>query len=230
MKVIKPYFEEITTLNEEEILKKIETVGRTCYKSENKITKESAANFVKMLIKSGHESMIEHENISVKIICDRGVSHEWVRHRLASYAQESTRYCNYSKNKFDNQLTFIQPCWFREDITGEYKDPFNINTPTSNHKNMNEAEFCWFWSMAEIERNYLNLIKLGWKPEQARSILPNSLKTELIVTMNLREWRHFFNLRTNKAAHPQIREISLALLQHFQSILPIFFNDIEVKI
>lgn len=148
--------------------------------------------------------MIEHEKITVSIICDRGVSHEIVRHRIASYSQESTRYCNYSNDKFGNELTFIKPCFW------------------------NESDSCyvlWKKQMQAIEDTYFQLISNGAQPQEARSVLPNSLKTEIVVTMNLREWRHFFNLRTAKGAHPQMQEISYLILAEFKKLVPIIFDD-----
>ena len=209
MKVINASYEILTPVNGEQILKNIEKIGRTCYKSEDKITDGSAEKFVGMLVKNGHEAMIEHESITVKFICDRGTSHEIVRHRMASFAQESTRYANYSKDKFGNELTFIKPCWFKECCS-----------------EMSVYEKIWLWSCYESEKYYMELLQLGWKPEQARSILPNSLKTEIIMTANLREWRHFFKLRCDKAAHPQIRELAIPLLEEFKSKIPAVFDDI----
>ena len=189
------------------MLKRIERAGRVCYKSEDRITEDSAIKFVKNILKSGHESVIEHEKITVRIICDRGVSHEIVRHRIASYSQESTRYCNYNQNRFGKELTFIQPLFWDEG-TEEYK--------------------IWLRTMQMIENNYNELIEKGAQPQEARSILPNSLKTEIIVTMNLREWRHFFRLRTALNAHPQMREIACAILDEFQKRVPVIFDDIDV--
>jgi thymidylate synthase (FAD) len=208
MKIIKPSFEFLDNINGEEILKKIEIAGRTCYKSEDKITNDSAKKFVKMLIDRGHEAMIEHANISVKIVCDRGVSHEIVRHRVASYAQESTRYCNYSKEQFGNEITVIEPVFWPKDT----------------------QRFLFWENTCQIaEHEYFRLIKLGATPQEARSVLPNSLKTEIVVTMNLREWRHFFKLRTSEAAHPQMAEISIIMLDKFKEVIPVVFDDIEVK-
>lgn len=206
MKIIEPSFEILEEINGEEILKKIEKIGRVCYKSEDKITDDSARRFVANILKNGHESVIEHEKISVRIICDRGVTHEIVRHRIASYSQESTRYCNYNNDKFGKELTLIRPFFWKED-SKEYK--------------------IWLQTMQKIEDAYNCLIELGAEPQQARSILPNSLKTEIVVTMNLREWRHFFKLRTAKRAHPQMREVACALLDEFKNRIPIIFDDIE---
>lgn len=206
MKEIRPSFEIMDDIDGAEILQKLERCGRVCYKSEDKITEGSAEKFIGMILKSGHESVLEHEKLTVKFICDRGVTHEIVRHRIASYSQESTRYCNYSKDKFGNELTFIRPCFWADD---------------------SEEYAVWKQAMEEIEKTYVKLISLGAKPEEARSILPNSLKTEIVCTMNLREWRHFFRLRTAERAHPQIREISVALLDELKKRIPVIFDDIN---
>ncbi len=208
MKAISPSFEIIGNINPDEILKNIELYGRVCYKSEGLIADDSAEPFIRRILKSGHESVIEHEKITVKIICDRGVTHEIVRHRIASYSQESTRYCNYSQEKFGNELTFIKPLFWLED-SQEYK--------------------VWEKQMQLIEDSYLELIHLGATPEQARSILPNSLKTEIVVSMNLREWRHFFRLRTSNRAHPQMREVSIPLFKKLCEMLPPIFDDIQIE-
>jgi thymidylate synthase (FAD) len=207
MKIIEPSFEFLNVTDGNSILKSIEKAGRVCYKSEDKITSGSSKEFIQKILQSGHESIIEHEKITVKIVCDRGVSHEIVRHRIASYSQESTRYCNYSKDKFGNQLTLIRPFFWRDDP---------------------EKYTIWEKTMQTIENNYNKLISIGARPEEARSILPNSLKTEIVVTMNLREWRHFFKLRTAKEAHPQMREITLPMLRQFKEKIPIIFDDIEL--
>lgn len=208
MKEIRPSFEIMDDIDGAKILQKLERCGRVCYKSEDKITEGSAEKFIGMILKSGHESVLEHEKLTVKFVCDRGVTHEIVRHRIASYSQESTRYCNYSKDKFGNELTFIRPCFWADD---------------------SEEYAVWKQAMEEIEKTYVKLISLGAKPEEARSILPNSLKTEIVCTMNLREWRHFFRLRTAERAHPQIREISAALLEELKKRIPVIFDDINTS-
>lgn len=206
MRIIEPCFEILDEVDGNDVLKSIERIGRVCYKSEERITDDSAKKFVANILKRGHESVIEHEKISVRIVCDRGVTHEIVRHRIASYSQESTRYCNYSNEKFGKELTVIKPL-FWEEGSKEYQT--------------------WLDMMQMIEDTYNNLIEMGAEPQQARSVLPNSLKTEIVVTMNLREWRHFFRLRTAKRAHPQMREVACALLREFQNKIPIIFDDIE---
>jgi thymidylate synthase (FAD) len=207
MRIIEPTFEFMDNIDSANIILAIEKAGRVCYKSEDKITSNSSKEFIQKILQSGHESVIEHEKITVKIVCDRGVSHEIVRHRIASYSQESTRYCNYSKDKFGSELTLICPFFWRDDP---------------------EKYTIWKETMQTIENNYNKLISMGARPEEARSILPNSLKTEIVVTMNLREWRHFFKLRTAKEAHPQMREIALLMLRQFKEKIPIIFDDIEL--
>lgn len=292
MKLIKPYFEiweQPTGL--EGVYKQIEKVGRVCYKSEDKITEDSAKPFVDRMIRSGHGAMLEHGTVylefhvkdpsevgeekyhsqqselnklisryannrysiikvnhyydtifittnyrvliennwlkdlkyiceptvfhekraTVHFVCDRGVSHEFVRHRVMSFAQESTRYCNYSKDKFDNELTFIQPCWLDDErlkLYGPYHTIIRDKSPESIFiANLNNAE-----------RDYLDLISLGWKPQEARAILPNSLKTELVVTGFTSDWNHFFDLRargTTGAPHPQAKELAEPLMEEF---------------
>lgn len=224
MKIIKPNVEILTPINGEEILKHIEIVGRVCYKSEDNITKDSSKKFIATLIKNGHEAMIEHFNITVKFTCDRGVSHEIVRHRMASYAQESTRYCNYSKDQFDNGITFILPNWFEYGCS-TYEDA--IKNRQWQHIKSTEKE--WIYSMEIAGQTYLYLISQGWSPQQARSVLPNSLKTEIVVTMNLRELRHFLKLRTAKSAHPQMQEVAIMLLNKLKAEIPIVFDDILVE-
>lgn len=210
MKIIKAGYEILTEISDGGIaeLQHIEKIGRVCYKSEDKITEdgESAKKFVKMIIERGHEAMIEHSSLSVKFIVDRGVSHELVRHRIASFAQESTRYCNYSKDKFDNGVTFIKPLFFDD---------------TKYQR--------WLAAMADAESAYLDLLNSGATPQEARSVLPNSTKTEMAITANYREWRNFFKLRTTKAAHPQMREVTIPLLAELKEKLPIIFDDIEAE-
>lgn len=211
MRLIKSYYKILSKIDGIEMLKNIEIAGRICYKSEDKITENSSTEFVKRLILSGHESVLEHQSFSVKLVVDRGVSHEIVRHRIASFSQESTRYCNYGK---DEHITFIIPCWFK----GEDKESIGkeIGGPT------------WYYSMEQVEEDYNFLVKeCNWKPQQARSILPNSLKTEIVVTANLREWRTIFKQRTAKAAHPQMREIMCPLLSELKQIIPVIFDDIK---
>ncbi len=208
----------------------IEAAGRTCYKSEDKIgctrpgifdcgldcptcSDHTSHAFAKMILKRGHESVLEHASATVRFICDRGVSHEIVRHRIASYSQESTRYCGYE----GGHVAFVIPPWV--DIEpGEYSFDRAYTLP-------DEATAHWFAAVTNSEYEYQNIRRHGWRPEQARSVLPNSLKTEVVMTANLREWRHFFKLRTAAAAHPQMREVAIPLLAEFQAAVPVIFDE-----
>ena len=290
MNIIKPDFE---IWNQEEglegVYKQIERAGRVCYKSEDKITEDSARKFVERMVKSGHGAMLEHgtvylfltmssrqqyfkycsnpysvanstgkaekgtwngfvttnyrvlvengweedlewqceptehheKRITAKFICDRGVSHEFVRHRVFSFAQESTRYCNYSKDKFGNELTFILPPWVDERQLGEQNSQElliqmgSLSNPTYTQEDLNELYF--LFSLASSEVQYFNLINNGWKPQQARAVLPNSLKTELVVTGFASDWEHFFELRDAGSAHPQARELAHPLHEEFKN-------------
>lgn len=205
MKIIQASVKIMTPVNGVDVLRRIETCGRVCYKSEGKITDGSAEQFVRNLIQRGHESVLEHVSITIKFICDRGVSHEIVRHRLASYSQESTRYCNYSKDCFSDEITVIKPVYL-EDGTRSFD--------------------CWRGACETAESAYFSLLKLGCSPQEARAVLPNSLKTEVVMTANLREWRHFFKLRTSPAAHPQMREVACMALEELRSMIPVVFDDI----
>lgn len=192
-----------------QIYRKLEYIGRICYKSAEYITDESAEKFVRTLIRNGHEAMLEHAGMTVIFTVDRGVSHELVRHRLASFAQESTRYCNYSKDKFGNEITVIEPCFLEKDSL-QYAD--------------------WVGSMKECEYRYFALLEEGATPQEARAVLPNSLKTEVVMTANFREWRHFLKLRaagvTGKP-HPQMLEVAVPLLNELREKLPALFDDIQ---
>ena len=199
-----------------DVLVSIERAGRTCYKSEDKIIPDSAKKFVRMIIGRGYETVLEHANMTVRFICDRGVTHEIVRHRLAAYSQESTRYCNYKGG-----VTFIIPPWVEQE-PGEYTKERNPIYDDVEH-----PEVSWFNAMGRAEASYIALLEAGWSPQQARSVLPNSLKTEIVCTANLREWRHILKLRTSPAAHPQIREIMNPLLDELQNRrVPVIFDDI----
>ena len=207
MKVISPHVEILTPLDGQAVLKHIELCGRVCYKSEDKITDTSAAAFVAGIIKRGHEAVLEHASVTVKFVVDRGVSHEIVRHRLAAYCQESTRYCNYSKDGFGGQVTFIQPNFLDRGTRGWE---------------------LWVLACEQAEKAYFDLLNWGCSPQEARAVLPNSLKTEVVMTANLREWRHFFKLRTAPAAHPQMREVTIPLLRRMQELIPVVFDDIKL--
>ena len=222
MNILKAGFEILTPISEGGIdeLKHIEKIGRVCYKSEGNITEdgESAKKFVKMLINRDHTAMIEHSSLSIKFVVDRGVSHELVRHRIASFAQESTRYVNYSLDKFGNEINVI-----------DIRDGINLDNKMKN-MDANTIELIiseWLLAMEDAEKHYMKMIELGATPQIARSVLPNSTKTEITVTANYREWRNFFKLRVPSTAHPSMREVTIPLLKELKRRLPIIFDDIE---
>lgn len=203
MKIVNQSIEVLTKTPYEDAVRLVEEAGRTCYKSETKGTVEGAEKFIRGIIKRGHESVIEHFTITVRVITDRGTTHQIVRHRLASYSQESTRYCNYSKDKFGNEITVIKP---------------NFNEDSLNYKN-------WKACCEDSEIAYLHLLGDGATPEQARAVLPTCLKTELVMTMNAREWRHFLKMRLDKAAQKEIRDLAQMILDQFKEKYPVFFED-----
>lgn len=211
MQAIKAYTQIYADFKGQDLINKLELVARTCYKSESKIKEGSANKMVATLIRSNHEAMLEHASITVKFVVDRGVSHELVRHRMASFAQESQRYCNYSKDDFGKEITFILP-----DFLDYKSEGWNV----------------WKNAMQEAEKTYFKMLELGFSPQEARAVLPNSTKTEIIMTANLREWRHFFKLRAadaTGAAHPQMKEVTIPLLAELKEMIPVIFDDIEVE-
>lgn len=195
---------KIEKLPSREDIQLIEAAGRVCYKSEEKITDTSFVDFLERIVRKGHESVLEHSMLTVRFICDRGVSHELVRHRLASFSQESTRYCNYG-----GEVAFIMPCFFKQCL--------NVYPPY----------VLWKDAMLSSEDTYKEMLKQGASPQEARSVLPNSTKTEVVMTANLREWRHILKLRTSKAAHPQMRELMCPLLEDLKASIPVIFDDIS---
>lgn len=204
MKIIESFISVDWIESSNKILRRLESYGRTAYKSEDKINEKSAEKFIRMIVKRGHLSVLEHVSVSVRVICDRGVTHEIVRHRIASYTQESTRYCNYAKGKYGCELTFILPS-FLKDRSGKLYS-------------------AWLVAMIKAEATYLDMIRMGAKPQEARSVLPNSLKTEIVMTMNLREWLHFFKLRTTPSAHPDMQVVANMILREFKIHLPVIFE------
>ena len=205
MNIIKPSVEILTPIDADTIYKRLERCGRVCYRSEHRIADGSAEKFLSGIIKSGHESVLEHYSITFKVICDRAVSHQIVRHRIASYSQESQRYCNYTKDGFQNEVTFIQPV------------SMEPGTPVYN---------IWKRACQSAETAYFDLINEGCTPQEARTVLPNSTKTEIVCTMNVRELRHFLKLRTSNAADPAIRNVSEMLLDELKKNVPVLFGDI----
>ena len=219
MKFIEQSFEILTPgFSREVALKQIELASRTCYKSESRICDGSDSKLVSKLVQLGHEAMLEHgPSLSVRFITNRGVTHELVRHRIASFAQESTRYV-----KYGDDMEFIVPVWIPERdksilIDGEVG---LLSYPTS----------AFVSAIKNASKSYLELMKAGWKAQEAREVLPNALKTEIVVTANLREWKHIFELRCAKAAHPQIRDLMMPLLKHMSSILPEIFESTLEKV
>ena len=209
MKIINQSFEILASTPDLEKL--IEQAGRVCWKSEERICEGSEKAFITSLRNKNHLSVFEHGSITVKIICDRGVSHELVRHRIASFSQESTRYCNYSKDKFEREVTFI--------------DPYTVFPENGDEKKLKRD--LWMKAMEWAENYYISLIKAGASPQEARSVLPNSLKTEIVMTANPREWMHIFDLRCSPQAHPQIREIIGMIKEEFLKRWPILFSEIS---
>lgn len=222
MNKIKASYEILTPISEggTKELQHIEKIGRVCYKSEDYITEdgESARKFVAMLIRNGHEAMIEHSFLSVKFTVDRGVSHELVRHRIASFAQESTRYCNYAKDKFGAECAFI-------DLEPGIMLDNKMKKMSGEEIALVMAE--WTSAMEDAERHYMRLLELGATPQIARAVLPNSTKTEITVSANYREWRNFFKLRVPADVHPQMREVTIPLLRELKGMIPVIFDDIE---
>jgi thymidylate synthase (FAD) len=204
MKIIQPSATIVSAIVGTE-LQYVERIARTCYKSESRITETSSVEFVRKLRDRGHDAMLEFGTMSVRFICDRGVSHELVRHRMASFAQESTRYCDYGK---EGEIEVVLPESIR----------------------VNGADACMAWTVAveEAEGAYNALRTMGCPPQIARSVLPTCLKTEIVMQANFREWRHVFQQRTSPAAHPQMRELMIPLLMEVRSLIPVLFDDIEV--
>lgn len=217
MKIIEPSFRWLDGKipDGHAILANIATAGRVCYQSERV---SDDALFVRTLIERRHESVIEHGLISVMLTCDRGVTHEAVRHRIASYSQESTRYCNYGKDKFGSEITYI-------DITrGIELCPVTSKLPPET---IAEIVKVWFKACLHAESAYMQMIELGASPQIARSVLNNSTKTAIVISMNPREWRHFFKLRNDPTAHPQMREVANMMLREFKNAVPVIFDDLE---
>lgn len=211
MKIVQPSVTLINPPSKDDLYGQIERAGRVCYKSEDKIAEGSAEKFIRGLIKRGHEAVIEHGSITALFVCDRGVTHEFVRHRIASYCQESTRYCNYSRDAFGNEITVVHPCW--------------LNRPDDDEPETTDWDV-WEYSCEQAEQNYFELLAQGRTPQEARAVLPTCLKTELVVTMNPREWRHFFKLRCAPTAHPDMRYLARLAKDMFVENWPALFDDL----
>lgn len=211
MKIVKPSW-KMSAMTEGEpakLMKHLEAMGRICYQSEDAITDDSYKQFLRTIIERGHEAVLEHATVTAIIICDRGISHELVRHRIASYCQESTRYCNYNKGKFGEEITVIEPCFWSE----------------------NDLKWAaWANLCSKAEDAYMDLLRMGATPQQARDVLPMSLKTQIAVTMNIREWRHFFRLRCSPAAHPDMVALACRGLVEFYNRFPVLFEDVYQEV
>ena len=205
MKIIEPIV-EVEKVDYNKIMKNLERACRTCYRSEDKITEESYKTLLKNCINRGHESILEHEKITIRMICDIGVYKDLTRHRHASFSIESTRYCNYGKDKFENQIKFIEPV--------------NIEKNTELYEE-------WKTSCEEIEKHYIKMVELGATPDQMRMILPHSTAALVTMTANIREWKHIFSLRCTKHAHPAVEQVMIPLLLHFKQNMPEIFESIE---
>ena len=205
MKIIEPIV-EVEKVDYNKIMKNLERACRTCYRSEDKITEESYKTLLKNCINRGHESILEHEKITIRMICDIGVYKDLTRHRHASFSIESTRYCNYGKDKFENQIKFIEPV--------------NIEKNTELYEE-------WKTSCEEIEKHYIKMVELGATPDQMRMILPHSTAALVTMTANIREWKHIFSLRCTKHAHPAVEQVMIPLLLHFKQSMPEIFENIE---
>ena len=234
MNIIKPLFSIEQCLEYKDALRVVEAAGRTCYKSEDKITEESAESLIRKAVKNGHHTLLEHVSATVRLITSRGVSHEFVRHRIGIvFSQESTRFVSYG----GKGINVIQPSWISDERlthvlatmqamkNGEYDCNLDLNDE-------NYDVFIWLRAMEDAERHYQNLINKGLAPQFARGVLPTDLKTELVVTANFREWRHIFNLRVlgvTGSPHPDIKNLLQPLLENLQSNYPVFFDDLVIS-
>ena len=204
MQIVDPYI-QVEKVDGLKIMKNIERACRTCYRSEGKISEESYKTLLNNCITRGHESVLEHEKITIRMFCDIVVYKDLTRHRIASFSIESTRYCNYGKDKFNNEIKFIKPC---------------------NMEGGTELYTKWENTCKEIEKNYIEMSKLGALPDQLRMILPHSTAAEVTMTANIREWKHILNLRASSHTHPSIRQLMIPLLLHFKEIMPEIFEDV----
>ena len=205
MKLIDPIL-YVEDYDGKSMMRRIERACRTCYRSENVMTEDSYKKLLKNCINRGHESILEHEKVSIRMICDIGVYKDLTRHRFASFSIESTRYCNYGKDKFDNEIKFMKPC--------------NIEPGTEMYN-------IWERGLKDIERAYLDMSNLGAQPDQLRLLLPHATAAEVNMTANIREWKHILSLRANNHAHPSIRQLMIPLLLMFKRDMPEIFDEVE---
>lgn len=225
MELVEPQAWWMDKIKSSKVLGKLEVCGRVCYKSEDRMTKDSHKKFVKAIVRREHLSVTEHESFTARFVCSRGCSHELVRHRLASFSQESTRYCDYGKKG----IALIYPYWLRKEMLDdilkaveEKQDPNLFNVLDKNN------EFIFIKHMYEMEKVYNLLRELGRKPEEARAVLPIQLKTEVIVSANIREWLHIFKMRDAHDAHPEIRMLVHKLKEEFQAEMPELFKEEKI--
>ena len=225
MRIVEQSAEIALRLSAAEVMAHLTKCGNVCYRAES----EDHEAFVRKLIRNGHESVLEHFSITMHVVTDRGISHEFVRHRIASYSQESTRFCNYTKDKFGGHIAFILPDKMdNKTLIGEAGTAEQIALRHSEV--LTKDEFTWLYMMGELERAYNSLIEQGWTPQNARDVLPTDVKTELYITMNIREWRHFLWLRfvgTKGTPHPKMRKLASKIFWLLYEYLPICFEDIH---
>lgn len=205
MKLVEPLI-EVEKYDGIKIMKRLEKASRTCYRSEDIINEESYKKLLRNCINRGHESILEHEKITIRMICDIGVYKDLTRHRFGSFSIESTRYCNYEKDKFSNELKMIKPVNMSEE-----SDIYN----------------CWLKTVKDIENSYMEMARFGALPDQLRMILPHSTAAVVTMTANIREWRHILSLRCSKMAHPAIQQLLIPLLLKFKTDMPELFDSIE---
>jgi len=232
MRIINPTFEFVQALTTVAAYRIIATAANNCYRAELNAIPKTDEEIVAKIMKLGHLSVIEHVVVTVNIICDRGVTHELVRHRLASYSQESSRFCNYGAEKFGRELTFIRPIQCSEQILGHHEVDWNggiigslVNGPINPE--LAPADNVFFWNQAMAERDYMNLLDCGWSPQEARAVLPNSLATKIAMTANLREWIHVFRMRCDKPAHPEMRRVMRPILNGMLDYYPAIFAPVH---
>ena len=219
MKIINPKI-EVEKYDGKKIMKNIERACRTCYRSENLITDDSYKRLLTNCLNRGHQSILEHEKITVRMICDIGVYKDLTRHRFGSFSIESSRYCAYNKDKFDNEIKFIKPVFYKESWTDKNYEGSGMDIDEEKSK-------IWYDTMENIEDSYMDMAKLGCTPDEMRMILPHSTAAEVTMTANIREWRHILDLRTKKMTHPSVRQILIPLLLKFKEDMPELFGNIE---
>lgn len=219
MKIVEPWI-EVENFDGKKIMKNIERACRTCYRSENLIDEESYKRLLRNCLNRGHESILEHEKITIRMICDIGVYKDLTRHRFGSFSIESTRYCNYSKDKFENNIKFIKPVFYTPGTIEEYDDPIKKNDCLKTQY--------WERCMKFIESDYMDMTNIvGAKPDELRMLLPHSTAAEVTMTANIREWRHILSLRCAKMTHPAIRQLLIPLLLYFKQEMPELFDNID---